>query len=185
RWLTFSGSYTGQRHSPLTQVTPKNVAALMPGWIFQTDIPGLPGRGIETSPIVVDGILYVTGNNNQAWAVNARDGRPLWNYRRALPPNFASSVCCGPVNRGFGILGDRLYMGTLDAHLVALDRKTGSVIWDVAVGDPKNANAITAAPLVVKGKVIVGVAGGDFSSRGYIDAYDAQNGERLWHFNTI
>ena len=108
----------------------------------------------------------MTGNNNQAWALDAPDGRPLWNYRRTLPANFAASVCCGPVNRGFAILGDRLYMGTLDAHLVALDRKTGSVIWDVAVGDPKKANAITAAPLVVKDKVIIGVAGGDFSSRG-------------------
>src|SRR5260370_40767978 len=98
---------------------------------------------------------------------------------------MSASVCCGPVNRGLGILGDRMYMGTLDAHLVALDRKTGNLIWDVAVGDPKNANAITAAPLVIKNKVIVGVAGGDYSSRGYIDAYDAQTGERAWRFNTI
>ena len=185
RWLTFSGNYTGQRHSPLEQLTPKNVAGLVPQWVFQTDVPGLPGRAIETSPIVVDGILYVTGNNNQAWAVDASTARPLWNYRRALPPNFAASVCCGPVNRGFGILGDRLYMGTLDAHLVSFDRKTGAVIWDVAVGDLKNANAITAAPLVVKDKVIIGVAGGDFSSRGYIDAYDAKTGERAWRFYTV
>src|SRR5258707_12001335 len=185
RWLTFSGDYTGQRHSPLKQLTPQNVAGLVPQWIFQTDIPGMLGRGIENTPLVVDGILYITGNNDQAWAIDGRTGVPLWNYRRRLPPNFSASVCCGPVNRGFGILGDRLYMGTLDAHLVALDRKTGAVIWDVAVGDLKKANAITAAPLVVKDKVIIGVAGGDFSSRGYIDAYDAQSGERLWHFNTI
>src|SRR5260221_6711588 len=185
RWLTFSGDYTGQRHSPLKQLTSQNVAGLVPQWVFQTDIPGLPGRGIENTPLVVDGILYVTGNNNQAWAIDGRTGVPLWNYRRRLPPNFSASVCCGPVNRGFAILGDRLYMGTLDAHLVALERKTGDVIWDVAVGDLKNANAITAAPLVVKNKVIIGVAGGDFSSRGYIDAYDSQSGERLWHFNTI
>jgi alcohol dehydrogenase (cytochrome c) len=145
----------------------------------------MPGRGIENTPLVVDGILYVTGNNNQAWAIDGRTGRPIWNYRRRLPANFIASVCCGPVNRGFGILGDRLYMGTLDAHLVALDRMTGKVIWDVAVGDLKKANAITAAPLVIKNMVIIGVAGGDFSSRGYIDAYDAQSGERLWHFNTI
>jgi alcohol dehydrogenase (cytochrome c) len=185
RWLTFSGDYTGQRHSPLKQLTPRNVAGLVPQWIFQTDIPGIPGRGIENTPLVVDGILYVTGNNNQAWAIDGRTGRPIWNYRRRLPNNFIASVCCGPVNRGFGILGDRLYMGTLDAHLIALDRMTGKVIWDVAVGDLKKANAITAAPLVVKNLVIIGVAGGDFSSRGYIDAYDAQSGERVWHFNTI
>jgi alcohol dehydrogenase (cytochrome c) len=185
RWLTFSGDYTGQRHSPLTQLTPQNVASLVPRWIFQTDIPGLPGRGLENSPIVVDGVLYVTGNNNQAWALDARNGRPLWNYRRVLPQNFASSVCCGPVNRGFAVLGDRLYMGTLDARLVSLDRRTGAVIWDVAVGDSRKANAITAAPLVVKDKVVIGVAGGDFSSRGYIDAYDAQSGQRAWRFYTI
>jgi alcohol dehydrogenase (cytochrome c) len=185
RWLTFSGDYTGQRHSPLKQLTPQNVAGLVPQWIFQTDIPGVPGRGIENTPLVVDGILYVTGNNDTAWALDGRTGRPIWSYRRLLPPNFSASVCCGPVNRGFGILGDRLYMGTLDAHLVALDRKTGEVIWDVAVGDLKKANAITAAPLVIKNKVIIGVSGGDFSSRGYINAYDAQTGEALWRFDTI
>jgi alcohol dehydrogenase (cytochrome c) len=185
RWLTFSGDYTGQRHSPLKQLTAKNVAGLVPQWVFQTTIPGLPGRGIENTPLVVDGILYITGNNDEAWAIDGRTGRPIWSYRRRLPANFIVSICCGPVNRGFGILGDRLYMGTLDAHLLALDRKTGEVIWDVAVGDLKKANAITAAPLVIKNKVIIGVSGGDYSSRGYINAYDAQTGELAWHFNTI
>ncbi len=185
RWLTFSGEYTGQRHSPLKQLTPANVSGLVPQWVFQTEVPGFPGRGLETSPLAVDGVLYITGNNNQAWALDGRTGRPIWSYRRTLPANFSASVCCGPVNRGLAVLGDRLYMGTLDAHLVALDRKTGAVIWDVEVGDLKKANAITAAPLVVKGKVIIGVAGGDFSSRGFIDAYDAQSGERSWRFNTI
>src|SRR5580765_4823150 len=115
-WLTFSGEYNGQRHSPLTQLTPQNIARLVPQWIFQTDIPGFPGRGIETSPIVMDGVMYVTGNANTAWALDARTARPIWSYRRNLPANYSESVCCGPVNRGFGILGDRVYMGTLDAH---------------------------------------------------------------------
>ena len=185
RWLTFSGDYTGQRHSPLKQLTPQNVAGLVPQWIFQTELIGIPGRGLENTPLVVDGILYVTGNYDEAWALDARTGRPIWSYRRRLPQNINATVCCGPVNRGFGILGDRLYMGTLDAHLLALDRKTGAVIWDVAVGDFKKANAITAAPLVIKDKVIIGVAGGDFSSRGYINAYNAQTGELVWHFDTI
>src|SRR5215510_5343976 len=132
RWLTFSGDYSGQRHSPLKQLTPQNVASLVPQWVFQTDVPGLPGRGLENTPLMIDGILYVTGNNNQAWAIDARTGRAIWIYRRRLPDNFSSKVCCGPVNRGFAILGDRLYMGTLDAHLVALDRKSGDLIWDVA-----------------------------------------------------
>ncbi|PYR27614.1 MAG: hypothetical protein DMF92_15975 [Acidobacteria bacterium] len=185
RWLTFSGEYNGQRHSPLTQLTPQNIGGLVPQWIFQTDIAGFPGRGIETTPLVIDGVMYVTGNNNQAWALDARTGVPIWRYRRTLPANFSAYVCCGPVNRGFGVLGDRLFMGTLDSHLVALDRKTGAVIWDVAVGDITKANAITHAPLVLKGQVIVGVAGGDFSSRGFVDAYDAQTGERAWRFYTV
>src|SRR5229473_673141 len=184
-WTTFSGDYTGQRHSALTQITPGNVAKLAPQWLFQTDVPGFPGRGLENSPLIADGVAYITGNNNQAWALDARTGRPIWMYRRTLPQNFSASVCCGPVNRGFAMLGDRLYMGTLDAHLVALDRKTGTVIWDVAVEEPKNGYAITLAPLVVKDKVIVGVAGGDFATRGFIDAYDAQTGKRAWRFYTV
>lgn len=185
RWLTFSGDYNGQRHSPLKQLTPQNVSGLVPQWVFQTDLPGMAGRGIENTPLVVDGVLYITGNYDEAWALDGKTGRPIWSYRKRLPTNINATVCCGPVNRGFGILGDTLYMGTLDAHLVALNRKTGEVIWDVAVGDFKKANAITAAPLVVKDKVIIGVSGGDYSSRGYVDAYDAKTGDRVWHFNTI
>ena len=120
-WTTFSGDNTGRRHSALAQITPANVARLTPQWLFQTDVPGFPGRGLENSPLIADGIAYLTGNNNQAWAVDARTGRPLWKYTRTLPANFSASVCCGPVNRGFAMLGDRLYMGTLDAHLVALE----------------------------------------------------------------
>lgn len=186
RWLIYQGDYNGQRHSPLKQLTPQNVARLVPQWVFQTDVPGLPGRGLETTPLLVDGVLYVTGNNNQAWALDARTARPIWRYRRELPPNTSASVCCGPVNRGFGILGDSLYMATLDAHLVALDRNSGKVIWDVAVEhDPPTGYAMTLAPLVVKNKVIVSVSGGDFSTRGFIDAYDAQTGERAWRFYII
>src|ERR1700730_16109439 len=103
RWLTFSGDYTGQRHSPLKQLTPQNVAGLLPQWILQTDNPGFPGRGIETSPIVIDGVMYVTGNSRNAWALDARTGLPMWRYRRTLPQNIGSTVCCGPVNRGFAI----------------------------------------------------------------------------------
>src|ERR1700681_3238134 len=182
RWLTYAGDYSAQRYSPLTQITPANVKGLLPQWMFQTLVPA-PGRGLETIPILLDGVLYITGNNNNAWAVDAHTGRPIWRYQRTLPPVLR--VCCGPVNRGFGILGDRLYMGTLDAHLVALDRRTGAVIWDVAVEEPKNGYAITLAPLVVKDKVIVGVAGGDYATRGFIDAYDAQTGKRAWRFYTV
>jgi alcohol dehydrogenase (cytochrome c) len=182
RWLTFGGSYSNQRHSPLTGITPQNVEGLRPQWMFQTAVAA-PGRGFETTPLVADGVMYITGNNNTAYALDARTGRPIWNYRRKLPDLLR--VCCGMVNRGFAILGDRLYMGTLDAHLVALDRKTGAVIWDSVVEEPRNGYAITLAPLVVKHNVIVGVAGGDYATRGFIDAYDAQSGQRVWRFYTV
>ena len=104
--------------------------------------------------------MYLTGNNNHAWALDARTGQQIWHYQRTLPDQLR--VCCGMVNRGPAVLGDKLYMGTLDVHLVALDRKTGKVLWDATVEEPKNGYAITLAPLVIKDKVIIGVAGGDY-----------------------
>jgi alcohol dehydrogenase (cytochrome c) len=179
RWLQFSGDYSGRRHSPLTQITPENVKHLVPQWTFQTDLPGK----FETTSIVLDGIVYATGSNNLAWALDAKSGRPIWRYRRELPDGLV--MCCGRVNRGFAILGDLLYMGTLDAHLIALDRRTGSVVWDAVLADPKNAYSSTAAPLVVKDKVIIGMGGGEYGVRGFIDAYDAATGKRAWRFHTI
>jgi len=184
-WLMFAGDYNGQRHTRASQLTAQNVGKLTLQWTLQTDVPGFPGRGIETTPLVVDGVMYVSGNANQAWAIDARTGARLWSYVRTLPENFAASICCGPVNRGLAILGDRLYMGTLDGHLIALDRRTGMVVWDAKVGDLKTANPITMAPLVVKNRIIVGVAGSDFATRGYLDAYDAKTGARVWRFYTI
>ncbi|SVA64224.1 uncharacterized protein METZ01_LOCUS117078, partial [marine metagenome] len=155
-WLTYSGDYTGQRHSPLTMITPENVQDLVPIWTFQTGTM-TRGRGFETTPLVLDGVLYVTGSNNFAWALDARTGRPFWQYRRNLPDDltYGSSA---PVNRGFGILGDRLFMVTLDAHLLALDRKTGSVLWDIELADYRIGYAATLAPLVIDDKVIVGIS---------------------------
>ena len=132
-WLTFSGDYSGQRHSPLTQITPENVHRLAPQWTFQTGNL-TRGRGFETTPLVLDGVLYVTGSNNYAWALDARTGRRFWQYRRNLP-NDLTYGASAPVNRGFGMLGNRLFMVTLDAHLLALDRKTGSVLWDIELAD--------------------------------------------------
>src|SRR5665213_2075025 len=182
RWIMFGGDYTDQRHSPLTQITPKNVKQLSPQWMFQTEV-SVPGRGYETTPLVVDGVMYISGTNNGVWAIDARTGKMIWRYRRKFPP--VMRVCCGSVNRGLGILGNRLYMGTLDAHLVALDRTTGSVVWDVTVEEPKNGFSITAAPVIANGKVIIGVAGGDYATRGFIDAYDAETGARAWRFYTV
>jgi alcohol dehydrogenase (cytochrome c) len=183
RWLTFSGNYSGQRHSPLKQITPENVRRLVPQWTFQAEGMAI-GRGFEATPIIQDGIMYVSGTGNYAWAVDMRSGRQIWRYRRVLPPGLTYGGG-NPANRGMAILGDRLFMGTLDAHLIALDRYTGEVLWDVTVDDFKTGHAITGAPLVVKDKVIVGNAGGDLPTRGFLDAYDPATGKRIWRFYTI
>lgn len=182
RWLTYSGDYTGRRHSPLKQITPDNVQRLTPQWTFQAETLAL-GRGFEATPILIDGVLYVTGSNNYAWAIDARSGRPFWRYRRDLPRLTAGGSY--PVNRGFGVLGDRLFMVTLDAHLLALDMKTGSVVWDAVLEDYRTGYSATLAPLVVKDKVVVGISGGEYATRGFIEAYDARSGKRVWRFNTI
>ena len=183
RWLTFSGDYSGRRHSPLKQITPENVKRLSPLWTFQAEGMVL-NRGYETTPLVLDGVMYITGNNNLAWAVDMRSGRQIWRYRRVLPPGLTYGGA-NPSNRGFAALGNRLFMGTVDAHLIALDRDTGDVLWDVALDDYKVGHAVTAAPLVVKDKVITGNAGGDLPTRGFLDAYDAATGKRVWRFYTI
>ena len=179
RWLTFGGNYANHRYSPLTQVNPDNVKKLMPLWTFQTATLG----NFETTTLVRDNILYVTGPQNVAWALDARTGKQIWRYRRELPPGL--TACCGLVNHGFGVLGDKLFMTTLDAHLLALDMKTGAIAWDVTMEEYKKGYASTLAPLVVHDKVIVGVAGGEYGIRGFIDAYDAQTGKRAWRLYTI
>ena len=178
RWLTYSGDYSGQRHSPLTQVTPDNVKRLSAQWTFQAETLAL-NRGFEATPIAVDGVLYLTGSFNYAWALDARTGRPFWRYKRDLPNNLTYGASA-PVNRGFAILGDRLFMVTLDAHLLAMDRRTGAVLWDVVLADYRVGYSATLAPLIVKDKVIVGISGGEYTTRGFIDAYDPQTGKRIW-----
>jgi alcohol dehydrogenase (cytochrome c) len=183
RWLMYSGDYTGRRHSPLTQVTPGNVGRLAAQWAFQADNM-VAGRGFEGTPLLLDGVLYVTGNNNTAWAINVRTGDQLWRYRRNLPPGLTYGSA-NASNRGFAVLGDLLFMGTLDAHLIALDRRTGKLVWDQTVDNFKVGYAITQAPLIVKDKIIVGIAGGDIPTRGFVDAYNPKTGERVWRFYTI
>jgi alcohol dehydrogenase (cytochrome c) len=179
RWLTFGGNYANHRHSPLTQITPANVSRLVPKWTFQTGVIG----NFETTSLLRDNVLYVTGPLNTAWAIDARTGRQIWRYRRELPEGL--TACCGLVNRGFAMLGDKLFMTTLDAHLLALDSRTGAVAWDATMEEFKHGYAATIAPLVARDKVIVGVAGGEFGIRGFIDAYDANTGKRAWRFYTI
>lgn len=178
-WLTYSGDYAGRRFSTLDQINPGNARSLVAKWVYQT-----AGTGkLETTPLVVDGILYATGQDDRAFALDGRTGRPIWLYQRQLPSDIRP--CCGRVNRGFAILGDKVVFGTLDAHLIALDAKTGSVIWDVAAADYKLGYSFTAAPLAVKNLIVLGVSGGEYGVRGFIDAYDATTGERKWRFYTV
>ena len=183
RWLTHSGDYASTRHSPLTQITPENVARLTPLWTFETGLGFGRQAKFEATPIAIDGTLYVTGLGNHAWAIDGRTGARIWHYERKLPPD--TRICCGMVNRGFAVFGDRLFMTTLDAHVMAFDRKTGTPIWDVPMIDYELGYSSTAAPLVVKDKLIVGMAGGDLATRGFLDAYSLETGKRIWRFNTI
>ena len=183
RWLLHSGDYASTRHSPLKQITPDNVGKLAPAWTFETGLGYGRQAKFEATPIAIDGILYVTGLYNNAWAIDGKTGTALWHYERQLTP--ALRVCCGMANRGFAVHGGRLYMGTLDAHVVALDIKTGKVVWDVPMIDYRMGYSSTAAPLIVKDKLIVGMAGGEFATRGFLDAYSLVDGKRLWRFNTI
>jgi len=183
RWLLYSGDYSGRRHSPLTQITPENVHRLAAQWAFQTETTAR-GRGFESTPLVVDGVLYVTGPNNYAWALDARTGRPFWRYRRELPGDLTYGATA-PVNRGFGLFGDTVFMVTLDAHLLALDMRTGRIVWDVVLADYREGYSATLAPLVVRGKVIVGISGGEYPTRGFLDAYDPETGRRIWRFYTV
>src|SRR5271155_124119 len=171
-WLTYSGDYAGDRFSPLDRVNTANVHSLTAKWVYQTAATGK----FETTPLVVDGILYATGQDDRAFALDARTGRPIWLYQHQLP--FDIRPCCGRVNRGLAILGDKVFLGTLDAHVIALDTKTGSVIWDVVAAEYQKGYSFTVAPLAVKDLVVIGVSGGEYGVRGFIDAYDAATGAR-------
>jgi alcohol dehydrogenase (cytochrome c) len=178
-WLTYSGSYLSQRFTTLRQITADNVKNLELKWEFQAQ----SFEKFEATPLVVDGIMYVTYSPNELVALDAKSGRLFWIYRYKPSPD--ARLCCGVVNRGVAILGDTLFMATIDAHLVAVDAKDGGLLWDKPVGDPAAGYAMTLAPLVVKDKVIVGVAGGEFGIRGFIAAFDAKTGKEAWRFYTI
>jgi alcohol dehydrogenase (cytochrome c) len=178
-WLTYSGSLMSQRYSPLTQITPDNVKDMELQWVFQAHSL----EKFEATPLVVDGILYTVQAPNDVAAIDAVTGRVFWIYEYAPSPE--ARVCCGRVNRGLAMLGDTLFMGTIDSHLLAIDSKTGKPIWNVTVANGAAGYALTHAPLVIKDKVIVGVAGGEFGIRGFLAAYDAHTGKQAWKFNTI
>src|SRR5438105_9761747 len=178
-WLIYSGGYFSNRYSALTQITPANAKNLELSWMYQAAVAG----AWQTTPLVVDGIMYLTQRPNDVVALDARTGRVFWIYRYPTPSN--TIVCCGANNRGLAILGDTLFMGTLDAHLVALDAKSGRPIWNTEVATSTSGYSLTLAPLVVKDKVIVGVGGGEYGIRGFVAAYDARTGKEAWRFYTI
>jgi alcohol dehydrogenase (cytochrome c) len=178
-WLTYSGNYQGHQYSQLNQINTANIARLKVAWMYQIGTT----HHFETMPLVFDGVMYISEPPSDVTAIDLRTGRPIWKYKRALAKGFI--VCCGQVNRGVAALDDQIFVGTVDAHVVALDMRTGHVRWDVEVADYKTAYSITAAPLVVKDKVIIGIAGAEYGIRGFLDAYDAKTGKRDWRFYTV
>ena len=190
RWIMYSGDYTSQRHSPLTQITAANVNRLAAQWTFQTDLSpfmstGRPG-GLQSVPLVIDGVLYLAGTHNNVFAIDAHTGRQIWRYQHEMPADVPPFTTRG-VTRGLAVFGNKLFLGTLDAHMVALDIKTGKVVWDTLIEDYKKYFSVTSAPLVISGnKVITRIGGGDRGAyRFFIDAYDTETGKRLWRFYTV
>ena len=178
-WLTYGGNLASWRFSPQTEISRANVARLTPHWIFQTGVNGK----FETTPLVRDGVMYVTGPSNHAYAIDLLTGRPIWHYQKPVPKG--ANGCCGQVNRGFAVRGDVLYKMNFEGTLVAIDSKTGTEIWETPVADYKLGYSATGAPLIVKDMVITGIAGAEFGTRDFLDAYDAQTGKLRWRFWTV
>ncbi len=179
-WLTYSGNYRSERFSGLDQINKENVSGLRPAWIYQT---GTTGR-VEVTPLVADGVMYIAEPPSTIAALDAYTGRRLWRYD-PIVPDETLNIGFPRTNRGIAILGDTIFFGTLDARLIALDRTQGDVRWITQIADNAVGYAVTAAPLAVDGKVIVGISGGEAGVRGFLDAYDAETGERVWRWWSI
>ena len=180
-WLMATGNYTGNRFSKLGQINTGNVGDLVPKWIFSLGV--LDAQ--NTTPVIHDGVMYATASHGRTYAIDASKGTELWRYAHELPEGVAGKMCCDIGNRGVALYGDKVFVATPDAHVVALDKATGEVIWDVTIGDWENSYTMTVAPLVVKGNVIVGMSGAEYPTRLYIDALDADTGQQVWRRYTI
>jgi quinohemoprotein ethanol dehydrogenase len=180
-WLAHGRTWSEQRFSPLAQIDKGNVGGLGLAWSYATGTK----RGLEATPIVVDGVMYATGSWSIVFALDAKTGRELWRYDPQVPKAKGRDACCDVVNRGVAVWKGRVYVGTIDGRVVALDAKTGLPVWDVQTTDPSQPYTITGAPRVVKDKVIIGNGGADFGVRGYVSAYDAATGKRVWRFYTV
>src|SRR5882757_2864600 len=178
-FLHTNGDYNQQRFHPAKQINTGNVKKLRVAWIFQTEVR----ESMETSPIVVNGIMYATTSFSHVYALDAKTGEELWHYKHPLGP--VTVYCCGPNNRGVAVYEDKVYLATLDSKLVALDAKTGNKVWQSDIADPELGYSETMAPTVVKDKVLIGTNGGEYGIRGFVRAYDVKTGKQLWNFNTI
>lgn len=178
-WLMYGRNYAAWRYSPLDQIDAANVHRLAPAWIFQSGVSGK----FQTTPLVREGVMYVTGPSNHAWALDLKTGRQLWHYSEPVPEDWTG--CCGRPNRGFAMQGELLYKVNVQATLVALDATTGEVVWETEVADYRQGYSNTVAPLIVKDMVVVGIAGAEFGTRDFIDAYDGRTGHRRWRFWTV
>ena len=180
-WLTHGGTYLEQRYSTLEQINVDTVPRLKPAWYFELDT----NRGQEATPIVVDGLMYVSTAWSKVYALDAKTGRQLWRFDPQVPGEAGPKPCCDVVNRGVAVYGGKVYVGTIDGRLIALDARTGKAAWSVLTVDPKRMHSITRAPRVARGKVFIGNGGGEFGGRGYVSAYDAVTGKLAWRFYTV
>jgi alcohol dehydrogenase (cytochrome c) len=179
-WMTYYGTYNAWRYSSLSSINRANVKRLLPAWAFHT---GRDEGGLNATPLVLDGVMYLVGPFNRVFAIDAVTGKTIWSYFYELPQVTIPNT---PGTRGIALGYGRVYLGTLDNHLVALDAKSGRELWDVEIEDVRQCGCnITSAPLVVKDKVIVGVTGGEYAHRGYLNAFDAKTGKQVWRFYTI
>ena len=177
-FLHTNGNYAQTRYYPASQINKDNVKNLSPAWIFQTEVV----ESMETSPLIVNGIMYATTSFSHVYALNAATGTQIWHYAHKMGP--ITTYCCGPNNRGVAAFGDKVYLGTLDARLVALDAKSGKVVWNVEIADPELGYSETMAPTAVNGKILIGTNGGEYGVRGFVKAFDSESGKLLWTFHT-
>jgi PQQ-dependent dehydrogenase (methanol/ethanol family) len=178
-WLHTNGSYGQTRFYPGSSINTGNVSKLRPAFVVQTEVM----ESMETAPIVVDGIMYLTTSFDHVYAIDAATGKPFWHYKHKMGP--VTTFCCGPNNRGVAVSDGKLYMGTLDAKLVALDAKSGKLLWETQIADPEKGYSETMAPTVVEKKVLIGTNGGEYGIRGFVKAFDADTGKLIWTFYTI
>jgi len=178
-FLLTNGNFEQTRYYPNSQINRDNVARLHPAWIFQTDVK----ESLETSPIVVDGVMYVTTSYSHVYALDAKTGQEIWHFKPKFGP--VTTYCCGPNNRGVAVYDGLVYVGTLDAKLVALDAKSGDIVWEQQLADPEKGYSETMAPTAVDGKILIGTNGGEYGVRGFVRAYDAKDGKLIWNFDTI